>query len=645
MNTKELERNIKTIIKTGAGYGKEFLPILKDTKSILKIINKGQVTAENFFKLGTLLLELEDSKFALNAFQAGYNIDKNHVNCGTYYALLLEEFDRFNDALSIYHQLNETDPENIQLAERMLAIYEDRGDLKAVLTVCQYLLSKGLKYPIIHKYIAKAYYSLSNYKSAIRHMETALHLDTENANDFINLLIAYYFINDDFKKILHFKDSIFSIEVTSIITKLIYATSLAETGRISDARSLFCSLYFEQKKLNNENTVLVDIALFHMNIESDYKKSEFINRYILKREPANAHALTNLSLYESDEHALNAYKKIHEQYPEHLHFRYNYGYSLINVEGDFDKGYTLFESRVPLKAKFLSTVLKYPKNLDNKKIFIWKEQGVGDHIWLAWFFQFLARLDTNTKIQIDKRLLPLMNRSFPSLEFTGKEHQEVIITENLEYNYDYNIMLYSLGKYFISDIRNAQKAHESGAKSSAYLVPDEKKQTYWQEKLRSITGKKIVGICWRSGKQNALRNRHYMSVDEIIQVFYDIDCYVVNLQYDYTNKELNRLSQALGKRFINFPKLDLKNDFDSTSALIKSLDLVFTASTAVLALSGAIGANTLAFRYFGKNSHVNIFGKDYNYAYPNLKYIGNKNKSLGDSVSMFSEEINNSLRN
>ncbi len=644
MKTKELERSIKTIIQTGAGYSNEFLPVLRNTKNILKKINKGRKTAENYYRLGKFLLDLEDSQLALDAFQTGYKLDKNHVHCGTYYALLLEQFERTNEALYIYLQINETNPENIEIAERMLAIYDDKVDLRAVLTLCQYFLSKGLNYPIIHRYLAKAYNELSDNASAVRHIETSLSLlEDDEADKYINLLVAFYFLNKDSDKILALKDNIFSIKSTKLTTKLMYATSLAEVGKLSEARSVFCSLYVEQKNQSDKNNVLVDIALFHINAEYDYNKAEFINRYILKKDPANVHALTNLSLFESDEFALNAYEKLHEQYPEHLHFRYNYGYSLINVRGDFVKGYELFESRIPLKVKFLSKVIRNPKTLDNNRIFIWKEQGVGDHIWIAWFFQFLAKLNTKTTIQVDKRLLPLMNRSFPSLDFTGKDHKEVIITENIDYNYDYEIMLYSLGKYFIEDIKKAQKDHGNGVKRSSYLIPDENKSSYWQQKLKSITGKKIVGICWRSGKQDALRNKHYMSVDEIIQIFSNIDCYVVNLQYDYTSNELHNLSDALGKRFINFPEIDLKSDFDNLSALIKPLDLVFSAATSVHALSSAIGVNTLCFTHLGKNSKVSLFGKDFNFAYPNTQYTGVKNKLYGETLGMYSEKITNSL--
>ncbi len=644
MKTKKLERQIKTIIKTGTGYGKEFFPVLRNTKKILSKINQGKKTSENYFQLGCLLLDLEDSQLGLDAFRTGYNLNKSHVYCGTYYALLLEQFGRTEEALDIYLQLNESNPENVEIAERMLVIYESKTDLKSVLILCQYFLRRGLNYHVIHRYLAKAYNQLSDNGSAVKHIEASFSLmEKDESNKYINLLVTYYHVNKDYKKILAVKDNIFSNKKSTLATKLLYVTSLAEVGKLSEARNLLCSLYIEHKKQNNENSVLIEIALFHVNYESDRKKSEFINRYILKREPTNIHAVTNLALHESDVFALNAYKKLYEQDKEHTHFKYNYGHSLINVQGDFEKGYELFESRIALSKKFLENTLSYPKTLDNKKIFIWEEQGIGDQIFLSWFFQFLANLNVKAKIQIDKRLLPLMNRSFPSLEFTGKTHKEVIITENLQSNYDHEIILYSLGKYFITEIKESQKEYETNEQRPAYLVPDDRRVLYWKDKLSSLTTKKTVGICWRSGLIEKMRYLYCTSVEQIIDIFTDLDCCVINVQYDYTKDELDLLTSTLGDRFIHFPEIDLKNDQDDLAALLKALDLVFTAGTAVYSLSGAVGVDTLCFFYFGKNDYYSIFGKPYNFAYPTVKIIGQKNTPCIDMTEYFKNNIIDAL--
>lgn len=643
MDTKELERNIKTIIKTGAGYGPEFLPVLRNTRKILKKINQGRKIANNYFQLGTLLIDLEDSQLALEAFQAGYNLDENHVNCGVYYALLLEQFGKIDESLAVYLQLHATDPDNIYIVEHMLAIYEVRNNLQAVLRICQYFLSKGLQYPVIHRYIAKAYYNLSDSKRAVTHMETAVAMDTEKSADYINLLVAYYFINHDFKKILYIKDSIFSLEKTTLETKLSYAMSLAEEDKLSEARHIFHSLYIEQKDQSKRLGVLGVLALYHQDFEYDIDKANFINQYILKREPANVHALSNLSLHESDEFALSAYKKVYEKDPEDTTFKYNYGFNLIHLAGDFKRGYELFESRVPLRYKFLSNVLSYPESLENKSIFIWKEQGIGDHICFAWFFQFLSKLNTRVKIQVDNRLLPLMNRAFPSIEFTGKNYDEIIMSENIKDDFDHEIILFSLGKYFIDDIRKRQNEYEKGIFTKSYLMADPEKVKQWILKISKLTSKKTIGICWRSGLTGKGRYSS-LSAQMIAEILSDLDCSFVNLQYSYTEKELEILRSALGDRFIHFPEIDLKNDQDELAALIKALDYVFTACTAVYQLSGALGTETYSYVYPRKNDAFSYFGKTYDITSPTAEFWSEKGKFPEDSIAYLKLKLEKAIQ-
>jgi len=114
--------------------------------------------------------------------------------------------------------------------------------------------------------------------------------------------------------------------------------SLAEEDKLSEARHIFHSLYIEQKDQSKRLGVLGVLALYHQDFEYDIDKANFINQYILKREPANVHALSNLSLHESDEFALSAYKKVYEKDPEDTTFKYNYGFNLIHLAGILNEG-------------------------------------------------------------------------------------------------------------------------------------------------------------------------------------------------------------------------------------------------------------------------------------------------------------------
>jgi len=620
MNTKGLERDIKKIIATASGYGPEFLPVLKQTKAVLKKINNGRTTADNFFNLGELCLKLEDSGLALEAFKTGYQLNPNHVNCGTYYALLLEQFGQLEESLSVYIELNKTDPDNIHIVERMLLIFYAKNDTKQVLSICQYFLNSGLKYHIIYRYIAQIFSDIGNHNRAVNYMETAIVLDKGNDQGYINILIEFYFRNNDFEKITKLKENILTNEYSKLHIKLIFATSLAELGKISEARKQFCSLYIQE---NDRLSVLSQIALFHLNFENNLVKSNFINQYILNRDPLNVVALTNISSHESKEFALESCRKVYQQRPEHPKIRMNYGYELIH-SGQFELGFKLYESRIDIHMPFLSGRLSYPEKLENKYIFIWREQGIADEIMWSWFFQYLSKSNIKHTIQIDERLLPLMNRSFPELTFTGISNEDVLASEDLE-KYDHEIALASLGKYYTDKIRETQNAIEQGIYQKPYLLTNQSRTEYWKGKLAKLTTRKTVGVCWRSG--NLGKGRHgFLTAQMLADIFSDLNCCVVNLQYSYTSEEAELLSSVLGDRFINFQEIDLKNDQDDLASLISVLDLILSATTAVYALAGAIGTKTYTFAYKRKNDEYIVFDKPYNMAFPSVEFWGENGK-------------------
>jgi len=629
MDTKSLEKSIKTIIKTGTGYGPEFLPVLRETKTILKRINKGRPTAENYFTLGTLCLKLEDNSLALEAFQNGFKVNPQHVNCGTYSALILEQSERWQDALAIYKVLNTIDPENIQIVDRMLLIFYQQNDIKQVLKICYYFLDNKLYYASIFEYISKAFLSCGNVKKAIEYMQKALSIDTENEY-YKNLLIHHLYKDKRFKDVVNFAEYVEKNDSIAVETRLLYANSLAEIGEHSKARNFFVYLLGKHDKF----TVLAEVALYHLTYHMNYAKGNFINQYILNRDPLNIHALTNLAFIVGQSSALPYYEKVIQQCPNDPLARMNYGHCLLE-EGQLDKGFEYYESRIARSLPFLVGRLRYPETIKNKKLFIWNEQGIGDQYTWSWLFRCMEEDNVAAKIQVDERLLSLMKRSFPTLEFTGEKVVDVFYNENFK-NYDAELVMVSVGKYYANQIKQAQISFEQGNMLAAHLVADSERVNYWHQQLRLRATTKFVGVCWRSAIQTDMRDMGYLSAEIIAEIFNDIDCTVVNLQYDYTEEEISVLSSALGDRFINFAELDLRNDQDEISALMKALDLVFSVGTAVLALAGAIGVETIS------PTQTKFLGKSYNIMWPKVKSIATT-INLTDDLENHKTEIKKAL--
>jgi len=312
------------------------------------------------------------------------------------------------------------------------------------------------------------------------------------------------------------------------------------------------------------------------------------------------------------------------------------GYKIIGV-GELKEGFEFYESRVEESQVHLSGRLTYPTSIEGKKLFVWREQGIGDQLMWSWLFGCLEDKKISAKISVDKRLESIMRDSFPSLDFTGKDPIDIYHEENFK-DYDAEMVIHSVGKYFIDEIKSAQENYEQGQYRKAHLFAKKDKVAYWKKRINAETNKKTVGICWRSSLLGDMRDYHYITAEIIVEIFEALDCAVVNLQYDYTDEEIEVLQSGLGDRFINFSGIDLKDDQDALAALITSLDLVFSVATAVMALSGAVGQTTLC------PGHVATLGKPFNIFIPTVKSDAGP-KVLLENIERYQVEITKELSN
>ena len=101
-----------------------------------------------------------------------------------------------------------------------------------------------------------------------------------------------------------------------------------------------------------------------------------------------------------------------------------------------------------------------------------------------------------------------------------------------------------------------------------------------------------VGVVWRSELRGPAREVHYVSPRDVARLFRPDDL-VVCLQHDATAREREELAglSAAPVEFVH--DVDLRNDFESTAAVLSSLDVVVGIGTTMTELSGAVGTRTL----------------------------------------------------
>ena len=90
---------------------------------------------------------------------------------------------------------------------------------------------------------------------------------------------------------------------------------------------------------------------------------------------------------------------------------------LYIYKNNFERAWDFFESRkhtrkFKQKELYKKTSLAKKETIINKKILVLREQGIGEEILFSSMYKELITLNNNLKIETDKRLISIFERSF-----------------------------------------------------------------------------------------------------------------------------------------------------------------------------------------------------------------------------------------
>jgi tetratricopeptide (TPR) repeat protein len=215
-----------------------------------------------------------------------------------------------------------------------------------------------------------------------------------------------------------------------------------------------------------------------------------------------------------------------------------------------------------------------------ERLMIWREQGVGDEIRFATLLPLLPQsIRNNLTLECDHRLVNLFARSMPEVRVRSESQ-----TMN---DFDYHLPVGSLPRLLMSSVDVLRDA-------PPLLNPDPAAVAKFADRLGEHRDKKLIGICWRSHKLSATRNKKYTALEDWRSVLSISGALFVNLQYGECEEEIQQIERELGIHILRWPDLDLMNNFSGVAALIKNLDLVVSISSAVVPLAGAVGTQTIS---------------------------------------------------
>ena len=251
------------------------------------------------------------------------------------------------------------------------------------------------------------------------------------------------------------------------------------------------------------------------------------------------------------------------------------------------------------------------EDLADKTILVWGEQGIGDELAFLTCLVDLCKLTKNIIIECQSRIVSEIKRSFPNIKVRPSAYNLDVGYTQVYNDFEVQIPMGSLPMLF-------RKKIEDFNSSGPYLIVNKIKADEFESKLSSIDNSKLrVGICWRSGFQNAERNVSYTQITDWGPIFNLKNLEFINLQYGECEEELICAENEFGINILRWGELDLKNDFESTLALISRLDIVITAQTAVHTMAAAVGVKTIVMSNYSWSN----LGTNYYPWFPNVEFV------------------------
>jgi hypothetical protein len=265
----------------------------------------------------------------------------------------------------------------------------------------------------------------------------------------------------------------------------------------------------------------------------------------------------------------------------------NKGLMLLN-RGKFAAGWPLFEYRkgVGPDSRREKEIPRWKGNALNGKLWVWGEQGLGDHILYASMIDDLRARTNSIVVEVEPRLVGLFSRSFPDIEVIpmGESAPQTGI--------EAQIPIASLGGYLRTDWSSFQKTSERG-----YFTADPARTLALRSRL-SGGNQKIVGISWRSVRRRLGASKS-AQLEDFLQILRLPGIRFVDLQYGDTSEDRRRLQSATGISLTRFDDIDNTNDIDGLAALMTACDVIVSVSNTNAHLAGALGRPTWVFAPYG----------------------------------------------
>jgi len=249
------------------------------------------------------------------------------------------------------------------------------------------------------------------------------------------------------------------------------------------------------------------------------------------------------------------------------------------------------------------------------RLLVATEQGIGDELLFMSCLPDLMNDVPDPVVELDARLHPLFQRSFPGLQLVARQARRGDAGRAV-FDYDAVVRQHGITHHIhagsLPALYRGDRARP--AARSSYLLADAGAASGWRATLDALGPEPKVGVCWRSIIQSAARSIYYAPLTDWEAMLRIDGIRFVSLQYDDCEAELAALRRRSGIDLWVPGGLDQLDDLDGTAALISTLDAVVSAPTSVCMASAALGVRTLR---IGQGTYS--IGREHDHFFPAMR--------------------------
>ncbi len=232
-------------------------------------------------------------------------------------------------------------------------------------------------------------------------------------------------------------------------------------------------------------------------------------------------------------------------------------------------------SCVPLRFSSQDEAAGESKSGGVVKLLIWAEQGIGDEVQFSGLIQHITAKGIDVIIECDKRLVPLLQRSFSGITVVERSDPpaEVLKDETITHQIPMCSIPQVLG--WPIDIK-------------PYLLPDENLRNQLRQRYKNGKDELLVGISWKSGNSQEGPKRS-LDLELWEPILRTAGVRFVSLQYGDCSRQLQTAREKLGAEIIKDETVNPLKDIESFAAQTAAMDLVISVDNSTVHFAGALG--------------------------------------------------------